>query len=75
MYKVYDFRCPNGHVVEKFVPNGTRISRCDCGAKGTRMVSAPAFILDGSSGDFPGRHMRWVREHEKAGQNSNLHND
>ena len=75
MYKVYDFECPNGHVIEKFVPNGTRISRCDCGAEGTRMVSAPAFILDGSSGDFPGRHMRWVKEHEKAGQNNNLHND
>jgi len=75
MYKVYDFRCPNGHVVEKFVLNGTRISRCDCGAEGTRMVSAPAFILDGSSGDFPGRHMRWVKEHEKAGRNNNLHND
>ena len=75
MYKIYDFKCPNGHVVEKLVPNGTRISRCDCGAEGTRMVSAPAFILDGSSGDFPGRHMRWVKEHEKAGQNNNLHND
>ena len=23
MYKIYDFECPNGHVVEKFVPNGT----------------------------------------------------
>jgi len=75
MYKVYDFRCPNGHVVEKFVPNGTRTSRCDCGAEGTRMVSAPSFILEGHSGDFPGRHMKWVKEHEKAGQNSNLHND
>ena len=75
MYKFYDFKCPNGHVVEKFVPSGTRISRCDCGADGTRMVSAPAFILNGSSGDFPGRHMRWVKEHEKAGRNNNLHND
>jgi hypothetical protein len=80
MYKVYDFRCPKGHVFEQFVRSGTEVI-------GTKMLSAPAFILDGHTGDFPGRHMRWVREHEKggqkpwvrehekAGQKPNLHND
>ena len=38
------------------------------GANATKMVSAPSFHLDGSTGDFPGQHMKWVREHEKAGR-------
>ena len=68
MFKVYDFRCTNGHVFEEFVTSGTTTSRCGCGANATKMVSAPSFHLDGSTGDFPGRHMKWVREHEKAGR-------
>ena len=75
MYKVYDFRCPKGHTFEQFVRSGTEVSRCDCCAIGTKMLSAPAFILNGASGDFPGKHMRWVKEHEKAGRRNNLHND
>jgi len=67
MFKVYDFRCTNGHVFEEFVKSGTTTSRCGCGANATKMVSAPSFHLDGASGDFPGQHMKWVREHEKAG--------
>jgi len=69
MIKVYDFRCDNGHVYEQFVDSGTEMSRCkECGASATKMLSAPAFILDGHTGDFPGRHMKWVKEHEKAGR-------
>jgi hypothetical protein len=37
------------------------------GANATKMVSAPSFHLNGSDGSFPGAHMKWVREHEKAG--------
>ena len=68
MFKIYDFRCSNGHVFEYFVKSGTTTSRCGCGANATKMVSAPSFHLDGSTGDFPGSHMKWVREHEKAGR-------
>ena len=67
MYKVYDFHCECGRVFEKFVTNGTTTSRCGCGCMAIKTLSAPVFILDGSSGDFPGRHLKWVREHEKAG--------
>jgi hypothetical protein len=67
MYKVYDFRCDNGHVTEKFVESTVTTSRCGCGADSTRMVSAPSFHLNGADGSFPGAHMKWVREHEKAG--------
>jgi hypothetical protein len=70
MYKVFDFRCPNGHVHEEFVKAEVTESRCKtCGAVSTRMVSAPSFHLNGSDGSFPGAHMKWVREHEKAGKN------
>jgi hypothetical protein len=69
MYKVFDFRCPNGHVHEEFVKAEVTESRCKtCGAVSTRMVSAPSFHLNGSDGSFPGAHMKWVREHEKAGK-------
>lgn len=69
MYKVFDFRCPNGHVHEEFVKAEVTESRCKtCGAVSTRMVSAPSFHLNGSDGTFPGAHMKWVREHEKVGK-------
>ena len=68
MFKIYDFRCTNGHVFEEMVESGVTSSRCGCGADATKMVSAPSFVLEGHSGDFPGRHMKWVREHEQAGR-------
>ena len=68
MYKIYDFRCGNGHIFERMVRKGKTVSRCDCGSDATRMLSAPKCVLDGHSGDFPGRHMKWVREHEEAGR-------
>ena len=68
MIKVFDFRCGNGHIFEEFVEEGTTTSRCGCGAVATKVVSATKCVLDGHSGDFPGRHLKWVREHEEAGQ-------
>ena len=67
MIKVFDFRCTNGNIFEEFVDGNVPASRCGCGADATKIVSATQHILDGASGDFPGRHMKWVREHEKAG--------
>ena len=61
MIKVYDFRCENGHVYEKFVDPSDTTSRCKCGDGATKMLSAPPFILDGHSGEFPGRNMKWVK--------------
>ena len=66
MLKVHDFRCTNGHLFEEFVGCGTTTSRCGCGANATKVVSATQCVLEGASGDFPGQHMKWVREHEKS---------
>ena len=68
MYKVFDFRCTNGHVFEEFVEGTVTTTRCGCGANAAKMVSAPSFHLNGSDGSFPGAHMKWVKEHEKAGR-------
>lgn len=66
--KIFDFRCNCGQVFEEFVASGTTAVRCSCGETATKIVSATNFVLDGSTGDFPGRHMKWVREHEEAGR-------
>lgn len=68
MIKVFDFRCTNGHRFEEFVESGTTTSRCGCGANATKILSPTCTYLDGSSGDFPGAHMKWLKEHEKAGR-------
>lgn len=71
MIKVRDFRCTNGHLFEEFVDDSITVSRCGCGANATKVPSATKCILDGSSGDFPGAHMKWVKEHENAGRKNN----
>lgn len=70
MLKIFDFRCPDGHVFEKIVGGETKVCRCDCGLEATKQLSAPSFHLEGATGGFPTAHQRWVREHEKAGQKS-----
>ena len=72
MYKIYDFRCENGHVFEEMVSKGITTSRCGCGANATKMLSAPKCVLDGHSGDFPGRHMKWYGNMKKVAENVNL---
>ena len=67
MIKVFEFKCTNGNIFEEFVEAGTTSSRCGCGANAIKIVSATPSLLEGASGDFPGRHSKWVREHEKAG--------
>ncbi len=68
MIRVFDFRCKNGHLFEEFVDSTTTATRSGCGAVATKVVSATPFVLDGSTGDFPGRHRKWIRQHEEAGR-------
>lgn len=68
--KVFDFECSNGHITEKFCRNGGLIGTCDtCGEtlrQDMKIISAPRFMLEGVSGDFPGAAMKWDQRHEKA---------
>lgn len=71
MIRVFDFVCDNGHRHEAFVNDRVEIVRCpECELHAVRAPSAPPFILDGASGHFPGKAMKWEREHEKAGRGS-----
>lgn len=71
MLKVFDFKCGScGAVFEEIVTVGETTSRCSCGAEAAKIPSATRCVLDGSSGDFPGRHFQWIKEHEKAGRKS-----
>lgn len=64
MIKVRDFRCPNGHVWEDFLPTGQEESFCkDCGSKGEKLMAAPRFVLEGTSGAFPTALQKWEARH------------
>lgn len=72
MIRVFDYQCPEGHTSEHFVQAEDEGAQpCHvCGQAAHRMPSAPPCILEGHSGHFPGRAMKWEREHEKAGRGS-----
>ena len=67
--KVFEFKCEQGHIFEEFTAGDVTTSRCGCGSNAVKIVSATSNILEGASGDFPGRHMKWVKEHQQAGTN------
>jgi hypothetical protein len=63
-----DFVCRNGHKHEALLPMGQKETWCPiCGEVSEKALSAPAIKLEGWSGHFPGRAMKWEREHMKAG--------
>lgn len=62
MRRIFEFLCPEGHVVDKLVDDTIRESECSvCGAQATRIVSTPRVKLEGITGDFPGAYSRWER--------------
>jgi hypothetical protein len=64
MLRVFDFRCPNGHKWEAFLPSGQQESICQvCGSNGEKQLSAPRSVLDGVSGHFPGELLKWEKRH------------
>ena len=71
--RLYDFKCPLGHITEELVTPGTESIQCDCGDTATRIITPINFHLNGSDQAWPSAHSKWVREHERAGK-KNLHN-
>lgn len=65
--RLYDFRCPDGHVFEELVKSDVHEVRCKCGQDAVRIISPINFHLDGSDTAWPTAHDRWVKEHERAG--------
>jgi hypothetical protein len=63
--RVFDFRCPEGHVTEHFVELGTAAVQCpECDQLALRQIAAPRAQLDGCSGHFPTAADAWERRRE-----------
>lgn len=65
MMKLYDFKCPQGHITEELVGPDTSIE-CKCGERAQRIMSPIRCKLEGVSGAFPSAAMKWTRAHEKG---------
>ena len=63
MKKFYDYVCENGHKTERFVDYEATSLMCECGANATRLLSAPAFRLEGWSGSFPSAYAKFGKSH------------
>ena len=60
---MYEFACINGHKTERFVDYELTSFVCECFEESHRILSAPAFKLEGWSGAFPSAHGRFERSH------------
>jgi hypothetical protein len=63
MKRMYEFACENGHKTERFVDYETTSLVCECGEETYRILSAPAFKLEGWSGSFPSAHAKFEKSH------------
>lgn len=69
MRKIFDVQCESCSEVTEVFGRDHDEFRCGaCGAPAKRIISPVRCKLEGYSGSFPGAHMKWVREHEKAGK-------
>jgi hypothetical protein len=62
--RVFDFRCPLGHVTEHFVDASIREVQCHCECMAERMIATPRVQLEGITGAFPGAADKWERTRE-----------
>ncbi len=62
--RLFDFRCPCGHLFEDLVKSDVTTSRCGCGLDAKRVISPVRSNLEGISGDFPDAHAKWARKRE-----------
>ena len=65
MRRLFDFKCPNGHITEELVESETAI-QCSCGLEAKRILSPIRCQLEGLTGHFPGAHIKWAKKHEQA---------
>lgn len=65
MIRVFDFKCPGGHVTEHFVDDECRFIECPhCKRTSERLIAAPRSKLEGFTGDFPSAADKWVNDRE-----------
>ena len=52
--RVFDFKCPSGHVAERLVQPDTRTTVCPiCSQEATKILSSCNFTLNGNDPGFP----------------------
>lgn len=61
--KLYDFKCSEGHITEKFVGDETTIL-CECGLDANRIISPIRISLDGTDPVFVSAYDKWAKRHE-----------
>jgi hypothetical protein len=62
--RVFDFRCPLGHVTEHFVDSAIEEVQCHCECVAKRQIATPRVKLEGITGAFPGAAMAWEKRRE-----------
>jgi len=67
MRVINDYHCAACDVTrEYFVENCVSSVECQsCGAMATKVLRAPRFQLDGTTGDFPTAADKWVKSREQ----------
>ena len=60
---MYEFACESGHKTERYVDYETTNLVCECGEPSHRILSAPAFRLEGWSGSFPTAYGKFGKSH------------
>lgn len=63
MKRMFEFRCDNFHVTERFIDEQERTTKCaTCSKDALRIISSPRIALEGVTGDFPGAADKWVKK-------------
>jgi hypothetical protein len=64
---IKDFRCPSGHVTERFVENHVVTTPCqECNQLAATIISGTSFQLPGNDPHgFPTAHAKWTKKREQ----------
>lgn len=64
MNVIYDVKCTScGKVDEVYGRKGDTVRCSVCSSDSRSIISPVACVLDGSTGDFPGAHSKWLKRH------------
>jgi len=63
MKRMYEFVCNCSKRTEALTEYETASLQCSCGGTAHRVISAPAFNLEGWSGHFPSAYGRFEQRH------------
>lgn len=63
--RIYEFVCECGQRIERLTVYETTSVQCECGKFATRVISAPAFMLEGWSGHFPSAYAKFEHKHSQ----------